>query len=91
MRALTPDFQALALLYPMGVCATARGEAADFVSRFFAPSFGIPEDPITGSAHCALVPDWAQRLGKVRLHASQVSERGGTGSSHRVRWCREVS
>ena len=47
------------------------------MSRFFAPRFGIDEDPVTGSAHCALVPFWAERLGKKRLHARQVSARGG--------------
>jgi predicted PhzF superfamily epimerase YddE/YHI9 len=56
---------------------TAPGEGCDFVSRFFAPGFGIPEDPVTGSAHCALVPYWAERLGTTRLHARQISARGG--------------
>jgi len=56
---------------------TAPGKDCDFVSRFFAPGFGIAEDPVTGSAHCTLVPYWAERLGKNELHARQVSERGG--------------
>ena len=56
---------------------TAPGEKVDFVSRFFAPSKGINEDPVTGSAHTILTPYWADRLGKVNLHALQVSKRGG--------------
>jgi predicted PhzF superfamily epimerase YddE/YHI9 len=60
-----------------GVIVTARGSDCDFVSRFFAPSYGIPEDPVTGSAHCTLVPYWSKVLGKARLLARQVSARGG--------------
>ncbi|HEY2883827.1 MAG TPA: PhzF family phenazine biosynthesis protein [Rhizomicrobium sp.] len=61
-----------------GLIATARGdEGYDFVSRFFAPDKGVPEDPVTGSAHCALTPYWAKRLGKKTLRARQVSPRGG--------------
>jgi predicted PhzF superfamily epimerase YddE/YHI9 len=60
-----------------GVIATAPGDECDFVSRFFAPAFGIPEDPVTGSAHCTLVPYWAKRLGKTTLRARQISPRGG--------------
>ena len=67
----------VAALDRQGVIATAPGRAVDFVSRFFAPAFGVPEDPVTGSAHCTLVPYWAKRLGKARLHALQVSARGG--------------
>ena len=59
------------------VIATAPGRLCDFVSRFFAPAAGIPEDPVTGSAHCTLIPYWAKRLGKTKLHALQLSERGG--------------
>jgi predicted PhzF superfamily epimerase YddE/YHI9 len=59
------------------VIVTAKGDEADFVSRFFAPKAGIAEDPVTGSAHCELVPYWAPRLGKSRLTAHQVSARGG--------------
>jgi predicted PhzF superfamily epimerase YddE/YHI9 len=55
----------------------ARGREADFVSRFFAPAKGVPEDPVTGSAHCTLIPYWSKRLGKQKLHAFQVSPRGG--------------
>jgi PhzF family phenazine biosynthesis protein len=62
----------------MGLIATAKGdEGYDFISRYFAPHHGIPEDPVTGSAHCALTPFWAQRLGKKTLKARQVSPRGG--------------
>jgi predicted PhzF superfamily epimerase YddE/YHI9 len=64
-------------LHPAGVAITAPGDDADFVSRYFAPSYGIPEDPVTGSTHCSLAPYWAQRLGKTNLHARQLSERGG--------------
>lgn len=77
VRQLQPNMQALAQLDRRGVIATAPSNNADFVSRFFAPRYGIPEDPVTGSAHCALVPYWAARLGKTRLHARQVSARGG--------------
>lgn len=61
----------------MGVIATAPGDDCDFVSRFFVPAHGIPEDPVTGSTHCTLVPYWAARLGKAELFARQVSVRGG--------------
>jgi PhzF family phenazine biosynthesis protein len=74
---IRPDFRLLEKLHPAGVAVTAPGEDADFVSRYFAPSYGIPEDPVTGSTHCSLAPYWAQRLGKTGLQARQVSERGG--------------
>ena len=61
----------------MGVIVTAPGKTVDFVSRFFAPKMGIPEDPVTGSAHCTLVPYWSRRLGKKRMLARQLSLRGG--------------
>ena len=61
----------------LGVIATAPGRDCDFVSRFFAPQGGIDEDPVTGSAHCTLVPYWSKRLGKTSLFARQVSKRGG--------------
>jgi PhzF family phenazine biosynthesis protein len=77
VRALEPHMEHLLQLDTRGVIVTARGEQADFVSRFFAPAAGIPEDPVTGSAHCALTPYWAARLGKSRLHAVQLSQRGG--------------
>jgi predicted PhzF superfamily epimerase YddE/YHI9 len=72
-----PDFRLLEKLHPAGVAITAPGDDADFVSRYFVPSYGIPEDPVTGSTHCSLAPYWAQRLAKTSLHARQVSERGG--------------
>jgi len=77
IRKLRPDFAWLEKLHPFVVSVTAPGENADFVSRYFAPSYGFPEDPVTGSAHCALTPYWTKRLGKTQLHARQVSERGG--------------
>jgi PhzF family phenazine biosynthesis protein len=77
VRALTPDFERLKHLDRFGVIVTAPGERADFVSRFFAPAHGIPEDSVTGSAHCTLIPYWAARLGKTSLHALQLSKRGG--------------
>lgn len=75
--ALKPDFAALAQLDGFAVIATAPGRECDFVSRFFAPRAGINEDPVTGSAHCTLIPYWADRQGKTKLHARQVSARGG--------------
>ena len=75
--ALKPNFAALAKIDVMGVIATAKGNNCDFVSRFFIPAAGINEDPVTGSAHCNLIPYWAEKLGKNKLHAFQVSERRG--------------
>lgn len=77
VRSLRPDLALLEQLHPYGVAVTAIGDEVDFVSRYFAPSYGVPEDPVTGSIHCALVPYWAERLGKSQLHARQVSKRGG--------------
>jgi PhzF family phenazine biosynthesis protein len=77
VRALAPDMARTAALDGHAVIATAPGREVDFVSRFFAPAFGIAEDPVTGSAHCTLVPYWAKRLGRKRLSARQVSARGG--------------
>ncbi len=77
VRRLEPDQVLLAALDYRGVIVTAPGQQHDFVSRFFAPRVGVPEDPVTGSAHCKLVPYWAQRLGKLRMSARQVSRRGG--------------
>ena len=76
VRALAPDFRLLAET-GKPVIATATGDEVDFVSRFFAPTAGIDEDPVTGSAHCTLTPYWSRRLGKKRLVAHQVSARGG--------------
>ncbi len=75
--AIKPDFAALAKLATMGVIVTAKGDHSDFVSRFFIPSAGINEDPVTGSAHCNLIPYWAKKLNKNELHAYQVSMRRG--------------
>ncbi len=77
VRRLAPRMDALARVESLGIIATAPGREADFVSRFFAPRAGVPEDPVTGSAHCTLVPYWADRLGRSTLRALQVSERGG--------------
>ncbi len=74
---MRPDFALLEQLHPFVVSVTAPGERVDFVSRYFKPSYGLPEDPVTGSVHCALIPYWAERLKKSRLHARQLSERGG--------------
>jgi PhzF family phenazine biosynthesis protein len=79
VRALAPDFAAIARLDRSGLIVSAQdsGQPYDFVSRYFAPGKGIAEDPVTGGAHCALVPYWAARLGRTRLHAYQASARGG--------------
>lgn len=77
VQALTPDFSALARSTDHMVIVTAPGTDVDFVSRVFAPNEGIPEDPVTGAAHCTLIPYWAERLGRQHLAARQVSARGG--------------
>lgn len=77
VRALRPDLAALEEIDARGVIVTAPGKDVDFVSRFFAPRAGVPEDPVTGSAHCTLIPYWAARLGRNVLRARQVSARGG--------------
>ena len=77
IRALRPDMEKLEKLDLRGVIVTAKGKQTDFVSRFFAPKFGIPEDPVTGSAHCTLIPYWSRILDKKDLYAHQVSRRGG--------------
>ena len=77
IRALRPDLTLLTQLERRGVIVTAPGDKHDFVSRFFAPKYGVPEDPVTGSAHCKLAPYWSERLGKSVLNARQVSKRGG--------------
>ncbi len=74
---LHPDFTKLGLIDSLGFIVTAPGDNSDFVSRFFAPSAGINEDPVTGSAHCNLIPYWANRLNRQKLHAYQVSSRRG--------------
>jgi PhzF family phenazine biosynthesis protein len=75
--ALRPDFRAITELGVHAVIVTAPGDTSDFVSRFFAPSVGVDEDPVTGSAHCTLIPYWAERFEKNELYALQVSKRGG--------------
>jgi len=77
IRAITPNHALLSQLDLRGVIVTAPGANVDFVSRFFAPKFGVPEDPVTGSAHCELAPYWASKLGRNTLSARQVSKRGG--------------
>ncbi|MBN2025845.1 MAG: PhzF family phenazine biosynthesis protein [Actinobacteria bacterium] len=77
VRRMEPDMAELKKLGLRGIIVTAPGDEVDFVSRFFVPSHGIDEDPVTGSAHCALTPYWALRLRKSKLHAWQLSHRGG--------------
>ena len=77
VRAIAPDLALLSQLDLRAVIVTAPGTDVDFVSRMFAPKYGIPEDPVTGSAHCELAPYWAAKLGKPLLSARQVSKRGG--------------
>lgn len=77
IRALAPDMPALGKVNSFAVIVTAPGRDCDFVSRFFAPAAGIPEDPVTGSAHSTLIPYWSARLGKKNLFARQISARGG--------------
>lgn len=77
VRHLQPDFGKIATLKARGLIVTARGEKADFVSRFFAPQSGIDEDPVTGSAHTSLIPIWSAKFAKTHLTAHQLSKRGG--------------
>jgi predicted PhzF superfamily epimerase YddE/YHI9 len=78
VAAVDPDPRDVLALDRPYLIVTAPGEdRVDFVSRFFAPAVGVPEDPVTGSAHCTLIPYWAQRLGKDELFARQISARGG--------------
>ena len=77
VQALSPDMFALTKLDHFGFIATAPGTKSDFVSRFFAPAKGVPEDPVTGSAHSTLIPYWAGKLGKTDLLARQISKRTG--------------
>ena len=90
VREFQPDMAALSNIKDsFAVVITAPGDEVDFVSRFFAPNAGIPEDPVTGSAHCTLIPFWAERLNKQTLHAHQLSKRTGElfceNSGERVR------
>ena len=92
VRSITPDFELLKAIKDeaempddrFGVIITAPGSDCNFVSRFFAPHAGVPEDPVTGRAHCVLIPYWAQRLGKTSLTAKQLSKRGGQ------LWCEDA-
>jgi PhzF family phenazine biosynthesis protein len=77
IRSLEPKMEGIAALDIFAVIVTAPGHEVDFVSRFFAPARGVPEDPVTGSAHCTLTPYWSMRLGKQKLRARQLSRRGG--------------
>lgn len=77
VRQIVPHFNNILQLNCRGVIVSARGDEADFVSRFFAPRVGVPEDPVTGSAHTTLVPYWAGKLGKDNLLAYQLSQRSG--------------
>ena len=77
VRAVKPNMEKLAAIDRFATIVTAPGADCDFVSRFFAPAKGVPEDPVTGSAHCTLIPYWAERLVKHRLAARQLSRRGG--------------
>jgi len=77
IAAADPNFDLLKKLHPYSVAITAPGKSEDFVSRYFAPSYGVPEDHVTGSLHCGLTPYWSRRLGKTRLTARQISARGG--------------
>ena len=72
-----PNMHLIAQLDSRGMILTAPGDEVDFVSRFFAPQSGVPEDPVTGSAHCTLTPYWASETGKTSFHARQLSARGG--------------
>lgn len=77
VKSLRPDMEGLKRIDKFAVIVTAPGANCDFVSRFFAPGKGVPEDPVTGSAHCTLIPYWAAQLGKTQLRARQISQRGG--------------
>lgn len=77
VRDFAPDMVMIEALQTGTLIVTAPGDTVDFVSRFFGPGVGVPEDPVTGSAHCLLAPYWADGLGRDRLEALQVSRRGG--------------
>ena len=78
IKSMTPDSDKLKQIRDaFAIIVTARGEKSYFVSRFFAPNAGVPEDPVTGSSHCTLIPYWSDRLKKNHLHAFQLSKRGG--------------
>ena len=75
--AIKPDLSLLNKIDVIGIVVTSPGTNSDFVSRFFAPNCGVPEDPVTGSSHAQLIPFWAEKLGKTNMHAFQLSKRGG--------------
>lgn len=77
LRGFQPNLAEIAKLFPRGLCITCPGKEHDFLSRYFAPGAGIPEDPVTGSTHATLVPYWSGKLGKSSLLAHQASQRGG--------------
>ena len=77
VQTISPDFDLLKQLASHAVTVFAKGDSFDFVSRFFAPNVGVPEDPVTGSSHTRLIPLWAQKLGKEKMRAAQLSKRGG--------------
>ena len=76
VKNIEPDFSLMRELNA-GVIVTAKGHNSDVVSRFFYPAAGIDEDPVTGSAHCNIIPYWSEKLGKTKIHAKQLSKRGG--------------
>ena len=78
VKNVEPDFELMKKIDTVGVIITAKGRSADTVSRCFYPGAGIPEDPVTGSAHCNIVPYWVQKLGKSKLDCRQLSSRGGS-------------
>jgi PhzF family phenazine biosynthesis protein len=77
VQVLNPDFRDIVTLTDDSIIVTAPGDRVDFVSRFFAPGLGVNEDPVTGAAHCVLTPYWSKRLDKKKMHARQISRRGG--------------
>lgn len=77
ISSLSPNMTILCSVPSRGIIVSAPGDACDFVSRFYAPQIGIPEDPVTGSAHTSLIPYWSKKLGKQYFHARQISKRGG--------------
>ena len=77
IRDIQPNFDEIKNLDGQGLIISSTDDEFDFVSRYFCPKYGINEDPVTGSAHTTLIPYWAEKLGKDKLHAKQVSQRGG--------------
>ena len=77
IKDIQPNFDEIKNLDGQGLIISSTDDEFDFVSRYFCPKYGINEDPVTGSAHTTLIPYWADKLGKDKLHAKQVSQRGG--------------